>query len=162
MKYTHTIFLFSIAVMLLSCAKETKEIAQDMGLVPEGCGTAGMRMEVSVDGGAFCPDATLVAMGSGSSVMISGVDLLGTTVVLQIDESTVGQHVITEAANSVLYMHLGSTFTVAPGVEGSLEITSHDPATRRLQGAFQVALFNELNGQTRQVSGEMDVIWTEE
>jgi hypothetical protein len=162
MKHAHGIILFTLAISLLSCAKESREVAQDLGLVPAGCGTEGMRLDVSVDGNTYCPDATLVAIGSGGSVMISGVDLLGTTLVLQLDESTVGQHVITEAANSVLYMHLGSTFTVAPGVEGSLVISAHDPATRRLQGSFQVSLFNELNGQTRQVAGDLDVTWTEE
>ncbi len=161
MKQSITLVLMIIAVALASCAKEQKEVAQDLGLVPEGCGNAGMRMEASVDGGSYCPDAQLIAVGDTTSVIITGIDLMGTTLIVQLDDIVVGEHTITEAANSVLYMHTGMNWVVPQGAEGVLIVSAHHADARHIQGSFSVALFNEMNGTTRQVEGSFDVTYAE-
>ena len=120
MKQLRTFILPLLALSLVACMKEQRQVAQDLGLLPEGCGSEGMRMEASINGSAFCPDMQLVAVGDDASVIITGVDIAGNTLVLQVEALEVGEHAITEAVNGVLFMQVGMTYTVPPGVEGVL------------------------------------------
>ncbi len=162
MQRSTIVHLFALAVLLTSCMKDQQEVAQEVGLLPSGCGADGARLEASVDGNGYCADMQLIATGSEGSVIVTGVDLAGNTLVIQFDELAVGEHAITEIGNGVLYMQLGLAYIVAPGTAGTLHITSHDTEAHRLMASFDVSLFNETNGVTRVVSGELDVIYTEQ
>jgi hypothetical protein len=152
----------SLAVLMtlfVACTKEN-EVAQEVGLVPDSCGSAGARIQASVDGGSYCANAQIMAVAGAGSAMVTGVDLLGNTLVIQFDTLAVGQHTITEAQNGVLYMQTGQTFTVAPGITGTLHITTYDSVQQVLSAHFSVQLYNEMSGATRVVDGEVDVVYT--
>jgi hypothetical protein len=159
MKHAQRIPLFlAIALVLASCAKD--ELAREVGLVPATCGTDGARLSATVNGSSYCASAQLVATGDSTTVIVTGVDLSGSTLVLQFDTLAVGTHVVTEAANGLLYMHNGTGFVVGPGQTGTLQITAHDASAHRLKAHFEAVLFNEASGTTRSVEGEVDVTYT--
>ena len=112
--------LFVIALPFQSCVKDTAEIAQEVGLLPAGCGSDGARLQATVGGSSYCATAQLLAVGGEGSVMLTGVDLSGNTLILQLDTLGVGTHAITEASNSMLYMQTGSSFVSGPDSEGTL------------------------------------------
>jgi hypothetical protein len=93
-------------------------------------------------------------------VTISGFDLTGTSIVLQVDSLGVGSRPMTEAQNGLLYMRSGTSYTNGPNTEGTLTIEIHDAATRRLKGAFQSSLINIQNGTEQSVQGQFDVTYT--
>jgi hypothetical protein len=152
----------TISLTFMACAKKAEDLAQDLGAIPEGCGTAGARLEAVIDGASFCANAQVNATGDGSSVIVTGIALDGSTLVLQIDQPIIGTHAITEAMNGLLWMQTGTTFTVAPGTQGTLTIQAHDPVVRTLQATFAAPLFNEMNGQSKQVEGQVEVTYTTE
>lgn len=150
-----------LSLLITSCAKDTTELAQDVGVIPAGCGTNGARMQATVDGASYCASAHVHAVGTDDAVVVTGVDLAGNSLILQADTLGIGDHLITEAQNGLLYMHLGTAYIVGPQQTGTLSITHHDPATRTLKAAFNASLFNEASGATRTVQGEIDVVYSE-
>lgn len=160
MRTTTTIALLAAFLSLASCAKETQDIAQDLGLIPGGCGTEGARLQASVGGEPYCATAQIIATGDGSSVIVTGIDLAGSTLILQLDTLALGEHPMNEASNGALYMQAGTTYTIAPSVAGVLTISAHDPDARKLKASFDVPVFNEMNGVTKQVQGEVDVTYS--
>lgn len=149
-----------VSLSMVSCAKDAQDVAQDLGLLPAGCGSDGARLQATVGGTAYCAGAQVIATGDGSSTIVTGIDLGGSTLVLQLDTLATGEHIINEANNSVLYMQAGSTYTVAPNVQGTLNILLHDAPNRRLTATFQVPVWNALNGVTKDVEGEVDVTYS--
>jgi len=160
MRINSTIGLLVLALSFSSCAKETMDVAQDIGLLPSGCGTDGARFQASVAGSDYCASAQLLATGDGSSVIVTGIDLAGSTLILQLDTLGVGNHAMNEANNGVLYMQAGTTYTIAPNVSGVLTISAHDPATRTLKASFNVPVYNEMNGVSKQVQGDVEVTYS--
>lgn len=160
MRITSTLGMLVLALSFSSCAKETLDVAQDIGLVPSGCGTDGARFQASVDGSSYCASAQIIATGDDSSVIVTGIDLVGSTLVLQLDTLAVGDHAMNEASNGVLYMQAGTSYTIAPTASGVLSISAHDPATRTLKASFDVPVLNEMSGVTKQVQGEVDVTYS--
>ena len=159
--------LYSLAAVavtfaLAGCAKETQELAQEVGLLPSTCGSDGARLQATVDGSSYCANAQVIATGGDGSAFVTGFDLTGSSIILQFDTLGVGTHAITEAANAVVYMQAGASFVVGPDQGGTLTITEHNPDTHRLKATFQTSLFNAMNGQTRTVEGNVDVIYTEQ
>jgi hypothetical protein len=136
------------------------DLAQDLGILPNTCGSDGSRVQASVDGDSYCANAQIIATGDGTSVIVTGVDLTGGTLVLQLDTLAVGDHAMTEASNGVLYMHVGTSYTIPPGGQGTVSVVVHDVQTRRLKATFSTPVFNELNGLTKQVQGEVDVTYS--
>jgi hypothetical protein len=162
MRIGTSIGLLLLVISFSACGKEALDVAQDVGILPSGCGSDGARLQASVDGEDYCASAQVLAIGDGTSVMITGLDLLGNTLVLQLDTLGVGEHAMTEAANGVLYMESGNSYTVAPDVSGVLSISSHDPATRTLKASFAVPVYNALNGVTKQLQGNLEVGYSTE
>lgn len=160
MRINSSLGLLVLALSFSSCAKETLDVAQDIGLVPNGCGSDGARFQASVAGSDYCASAQIIATGDGSSVIVTGIDLVGNTLVLQVDTLAIGAHAMNEANNGVLYMQAGTTYTIAPDVSGLLTISSHDPATRTLKATFDVPVFNEMNGVSKQVQGDVEVTYS--
>jgi hypothetical protein len=153
--------VLTVSLLLVSCAKDVQEIAQDVGLIPDGCGSAGARLQATVGDIDYCANAQVLATGDGASVIVTGLDLAGGTLVLQLDTLAVGTHPITEATNGILFMHMGTTYTVAPGVSGDLVIASFDPVARKLSASFDTPLTNAVNGEVVQVVGQVEVTYSE-
>ncbi len=151
----------AVTFALAGCAKETQELAQEVGLLPSTCGSDGARLQATVDGSSYCANAQVIATGGDGSAFVTGFDYTGSSIILQFDTLGVGTHAITEAANAVVYMQAGASFVVGPDQTGTLTITEHNSDTRRLKATFQTTLLNALNGQTKTVQGNVDVIYTE-
>ena len=159
LKYTTPAFLFCL--LITSCAKDTAEVAQDLGVIPAGCGSNGARMQATIDGATYCASAHVHAVGTDDAVVVTGVDLTGNSLILQADTLGVGDHLISEAQNGLLYMHMGTAYVVGPQQTGTLSITHHDPATRTLKASFNASVFNEASGAIRAVQGDIDVVYSE-
>ena len=152
--------LFLVSLPFQSCMKDTAEVAQEVGLLPAGCGSDGARLQATVGGNSYCANAQIIAVGGEGSAVLTGIDLSGNTFILQMDTLGVGTHAVTEASNSMVYVQTGASFVSGPDSEGTLNIQHHDAATRRLKGTFSAPLFNELTGETRQAEGQFDVTYT--
>ncbi len=155
-----TTLLLSIIVGLTACEKDTTEVAQDVGVLPQGCGSDGARLQATVDGNTYCASAQVLAVGEGFSVTVTGVDLTGNTIILQADSIGVGTQPITEANNGILLMENGTTFVMLPGNLGTLHITEADTSARVFKATFDVNLQNDVSGQSRAVQGSVDVVYT--
>jgi len=149
-----------LTALSTGCAKDAAEVAQEVGLLPSTCGTDGARLQADAGGGAFCARAQVVAMGDGATVMISGFDLTGTSLVVQVDMPDVGSHPIDQASNAILYTHAGAVFGAGADTAGELVIELHDEAARRIRGRFEAELINVQNGEVRSVRGSFDVTYT--
>ncbi len=149
------------ALALTACMKDAEDVAQDSGVLPSTCGSPGNRLQATVDGGSYCANGQVVATGDGASVVVTGVSLLGTTLILQIDSLSIGTQAITEASNGLLYLENGTSYVVMPTEAGSITITEADTSARTLKAHFNATLRNEMSGAARQVQGQVDVAWTE-
>jgi hypothetical protein len=162
MRPLHSLSLAIIALLFIGCAKDATDVAQDLGVIPSSCGTDGARLQANTGEGTFCASAQVLAVGDGTSAMISGFDLTGSSIVLQLDTLGVGVHAITEAENALLYMQNGASFATGQNTTGELTIQQHDAASRRLKGSFEADLINAQNGVVRTVSGSFDVTYNTE
>lgn len=163
MRTNAILYFTAIAAATLSlsaCMKDTEDTAQDLGILPSTCGSAGARLQASVDGASYCASAQLIATGDSSTVMVTGVDLSGSSLLLQVDTLAQGTFEINEMNNAIVYMQVGNTFVVDPAHPGTLTITAFNASTQELKAVFNVTLLNELNGQTRALNGDFDVIYT--
>ncbi len=157
-------FLFPSTLVLIaglaSCQKDTTEVARDLGVLPSTCGQDGARMQATIDGASYCGNAQLIATGDEGTVIITGIDLTGNTLIVQVDSLAVGEQDITEATNGVMYMHNGSPYVVMPGETGTLTITQVDTTAHVLKANFSVTLRNDMNGISHGVVGSLDVVYT--
>ncbi len=157
MRKTSTIIL---ACVLLSCAKENKDVAEELGLVAQGCGTPGARLEATIGGADFCADLQLSAIGGEGSVIVTGIDLGANTLVMQFDDLAIGPHEVSEATNGILFMQTGATWTVPPGSSGTLDVTAHDPVARSFSAHIAAELFHEQSGEAVPFSAQLEVTYS--
>ncbi|MBK8498295.1 MAG: hypothetical protein IPL52_05645 [Flavobacteriales bacterium] len=143
-----------------SCAKDTQEVAQDTGILPATCGSNGARVQASIDGSPYCSNAQVIATGDEGTVIVTGVDLLGSTLIVQADSLAIGAQPITDANNGLLYMQSGTPYVMMAGDPGTLTITAVDTIAHVLQASFSANLHNEMSGATRNVQGNVDVVYT--
>lgn len=148
---------FAFVSLFVSCMVEENPVVQT--LTP-GCGTDGNRMEADLGGAAFCAEGSLVAVAGEGALTINGLALNGSGLTLQIDSLFVGQHESNEANNNILLMEQGQNYTVGPGGEGTITITSHDQVSNLVHGSFAAGLVNVQSGVVRAVSGSFEVIYT--
>jgi hypothetical protein len=118
-------------------------------------------VEATIDGSDWCANASVLAIGDGGTVMITGINALGTTLVLQVDSIGLGPQPITEASNALMYLSLGLPYTPLNSDPGQLIIATLDTAARRITGAFEVTLHAD-GGGSRPVSGAFDVQYTQQ
>lgn len=152
--------VMAVFTCMVACTKEEADLAQSTGILPATCGTAGARLQATVDGASFCATAQLIAMGDESSVMVTGVDVTGNTILLQVDTLATGVFSISALENAMVYMHTGTNFAVDPAHPGSLTITHYNADEHTIKAAFAVTLLNELDGATRTLDGDFDVTYT--
>ena len=77
MRHSKLLLFVIPMVLLFSCVKAGKEVAEELGIVPSTCGSDGARVQVDVDGSAFCADAHITAVSDGTSAIVTGVGILG-------------------------------------------------------------------------------------
>ena len=162
---TSTLALLISTVLLgclAACVKDTEDLAQDLGVLPNGCGTDGARFQATVNGDSYCASAQVIATGEGFSVTVTGVDLTGNTLILQADSIAVGQQEMTEAGNGLLYMESGTTYVMLPGNTGTLTITEADTTAHILKATFDAILHNDASGDARHLAASLDVVYTVE
>lgn len=156
---THPLVLMA-ALLVSGCAKQAQDIAQDLGLIPEECGVNGSRVSATFNDNTYCANAQVIAAGDGSSVMVTGIDLSGATLVIQLDTLATGDHPIDEARNAVLYSSMGSTWTVPTGAVGQLHIEAHDTQSHRLKASFSAPVQDALSGTPRNLEGSLEVTYS--
>jgi hypothetical protein len=142
-----------VTLLFASCAAD--ELV-DVVIPDEQCGSSGARMEATVDGSAWCANTSVIGLGDGSSVIITGISLLGGTLVLQADSLAVGPHVINEAENTVMFMNLSLPFTPLNTDPGQLIIATLDTTGHRITGTFDVTVHTD-GGGSKPISGAFDV-----
>ena len=152
--------VLALLLLLASCAKDTEDIAQETVILPATCGSDGARIQATIDGSAYCGSAQVLATGDEGTVIATGVDLLGNTLIVQADSLALGIQPITEANNGLLYMQSGTPYAVMGGDPGTLTIIAVDTIAHILQASFSATLHNEMSGATRNVQGSMDVEYT--
>lgn len=157
-----TLALIVIIGGFTACAKDTTELAQDVGILPSTCGSDGARVEATIDGSSYCGSTHIIATGSEGTVIVTGVDLTGSTLVVQADSLALGEQAITDATNGVLYMQGNTPYVVMPGQPGTLTITQADTTAHVFKANFNVTLHNEMSGGTHAVQGSVDVVYTVE
>jgi hypothetical protein len=154
------IALLIVPITFIACAKETEEAAQSAGVLPATCGSDGHRFQATIDAVNYCGNAQVLATGDSTSVIVTGVDLLGNTIVVQADSLVTGQQAITMTSNGALLIQNGNTYNQTPDHPGTLTITQLDTAAHVLKASFDVMLHNEMIGNYRHVVGNVDVIYT--
>jgi hypothetical protein len=160
MRIHHPLYFLLAAALLTACLKDSEDLARDTGLLPSTCGNDGARLQAQVNGSDYCAGAQVLATGDGSSVVVTGVSLTGTSLVIQVDSLATGTQAITEASNGILFMENGSSYVVAPQQPGAITITLVDTAAHALKAQFNAVLYNELNGTSRSLQGNLDVVWS--
>ena len=156
----HQLGVIALFTCLVACTKEEEDLAQSTGILPSTCGTAGARLQATIDGASFCATAQLIAMGDESSVMVTGVDVTGNTIIFQVDTLTTGVFPISDLENAMVYMHAGTNFAIDLAHPGSLTITDYNATAHTMKAGFAVTLLNELDGSTRTLDGDFDVTYT--
>jgi hypothetical protein len=147
-------FFVLTAIVAISCVKENP-VAD---LVTGGsCGSDGARMQATVAASDWCANATVSAVGSGTSAILTGVSLTGGTIVLNIDSLALGDQPINEAANGLLFTSLEGSFTVPQDGHGTLSVTSYDPTSGRLKGTADIGLRLNGEGTTKHILASFDV-----
>jgi hypothetical protein len=149
------------ALLLIACAGCQPDELADVIVPGDDCGSSGARVEATVDGSDWCANASVVGVGDGSSVIITGISALGGTLMLQIDSLGVGPQPITEASNALLFMNLSLPYTSRNNDPGQLIIATLDTAARRVTGNFEVTLHAD-GGGSKPVSGAFDVQYTQQ
>ncbi len=147
------VILSVLALTLFSCAAD--ELV-DVVVPGDECGSSGARVEATVDGSDWCANASVIGVGDGSTVIITGINAGGGTLILQIDSLGTGPQVINEGSNAMMFMQLSLPFTPLNSDPGQLVIATLDTAARRVTGHFEVTLHAD-GGGSKPVSGAFDV-----
>lgn len=123
----------------------------------------GFRLQATFDGNGFCPIASLFALEGAGAITISGIDQQGKTLTLELDSLNVGTHAMNEATNTLLYTtQLAVAYLTNDATPGTLTITSHDMAARRIKGSFSASLTSELSPTPKSISGSFDVVYVDQ
>lgn len=152
--------LLAISVLLTLAACKPEEIV-DVVTHNSSCGSDGARVQASVAGNDWCANASVVGVGDGSSVTITGINALGGTLVIQLDSLATGAQVINEATNAMLFMNLSLPYTPRNSDPGVLTIAQLDTAGHRVKGSFEVNLHTD-GGGSKALSGAFDVHYAQQ
>ncbi len=151
-----------LAASLLFSACHQEEL-NTVPLIGSDCGSEGHRVSVTTDGDFQCLSASVIAIGSPEGdVAIQGLGLNGISVTLQIDSVANGDFPIGEDDNAVLWMQTGTAFLSTDEDPGVLTILSHDEATHRVSGTFDVVVHHAADPTTHELSGSFDVTYSPE
>jgi hypothetical protein len=149
--------LLAFAGLFSSCTKETEAVLP--AVIPGlACGSDGARLEATIAGTDWCPNATLFASEGAGVLTISGIDTQGRTVTLELTAWSVGEHPMTEDVNHLLHTTaMGLAYRTTDGDPGTLTITMLDEAERRIRGNFSAQIYEPLGGTAKGITGNFDL-----
>lgn len=156
-----TVLLFATLLFATACQKD-KDDPLAPAPTPAVCGVDGFRLQATFDGSGFCPNASLFASEGAGVLTISGLDQQGKSLTLELDSLSVGTHAMSGTTNALLYTtQLAEAYRSTDSTPGTLVITSHDVATRRIRGTFSASLRSELSSTAKSINGNFDVAYVE-
>lgn len=93
---------------------------------------------------------------------INGISQQGATLTLELDSVSVGTHAISEITNSILFTtQLAMAYQSTDATPGTLTITSHDTAAKRIRGSFSATLSNQIGLPSAAIAGNFDLYYVE-
>jgi hypothetical protein len=146
--------LFVLVIALSGCVKDSPivdAVTQDV------CGADGARIQATIGTDNWCASGNVLAIGSGTSAILTGISLTGGTLVINVDSVAVGEQAISEAFNSMLYTSLEGSYVVPEATTGNLHITSYDPTAGKLKGTATAELRLNGEGAVKQIVTTFDV-----
>lgn len=153
------LFLLSLSILTLTACQPDDVV--DLVAPGNSCGSSGARVEATVEGSDWCANASVIGIGDGASITITGINLTGGTLIMQLDSLATGPRAITEADNAILYMDLGLPYTSLTTDPGTLTIATLDTVAHKVTGAFEVTLHADGVG-AKNLSGSFDVVYTQQ
>ena len=153
------LFLLSLGILTLTACQPDDVV--DLVVPGNSCGSDGARVQTTVDGNDWCANASVIGVGDGSSITITGVNLTGGTLIMQLDSLATGPQAITEADNAMMYMNLGLPHTPLTTDPGTLTIATLDTVAHKVTGSFEVTLHAD-GGGAKNLSGSFDVQYTQQ
>lgn len=120
------------------------------------------KVSAKFNGVQWCADSICFA-DLGTELTVFGQTFDGASIVMELDDTTVGQHVIGETENHIVFIdNLAGTWESTDDNPGQLTVVSHNSSTNQYKANFTVRLRNLLSGQLVSVtSGNIDVYYTE-
>ena len=158
--YAMNKYVLPLMLIAALAACKPEELA-DVIVPGDSCGSDGARVQASVAGSDWCANASVIGVGDGSSVTITGINLLGGTLIIQLDSLATGPQAINEATNAMMYMNLSLPYTPRNTDPGVLTIAELDTASHRVKGSFEVMLHADGAG-SKAVNGAFDVQYTQQ
>jgi hypothetical protein len=154
------LYLAACLVLMSSCKKEDDPAPTPPPAVV--CGMDGARLQATFDGASWCANLTLFADGVPGTITISGMTQMGSTLTLELEDTDVGTHPVSEDSNTILFTtSMAAGYLSSNNDPGTVTITSHNTATRRIQGSFSANLYEELGGTSKPITGQFDVQYVE-
>lgn len=154
------LYLAAGLLLLASCKKEDDPTPTPPAAVV--CGMDGARLQATFDGAAWCANLTLFADGAPGTITISGMTQMGSTLTLELDDTDVGTHAVREDSNTILFTTtLGAGYLSSNSDPGTVTITSHNTASRRIRGTFTANLYEGLGGTSKPITGQFDLQYVE-
>lgn len=154
-------FLILSSALFVSCSKEKDDPATPAPSTPAACGISGARLQASFQGATFCANTFLFG-DLGTHLTVNGIASNGATLTLELDSLEVGSYEMDGSTNYMIH-----TSAMAMGYEtvnttpATLNITTHDTASNRIQGSFNGPVVEPVGGASAQISGTFDITYTE-
>lgn len=158
---THYACLATALVLVVSCGKEKQDLPTALGGGSTECGTSGARLQATFDGASWCANASLFA-AFADILTVNGITTMGSTLTMELDSLGVGTYAMSAESNRLLFTtNLGLAYNSSDAEPATLNITSHDAATRRIQGNFSGNLSPVLGGGDKAIAGSFDLFYVE-
>lgn len=158
---THFASLALACILFASCGKDKDDIPTPLGGGSTECGTSGARLQATFDGASWCANASLFA-ALADILTVNGITSMGSTLTMELDSLGVGTYAMSAESNRLLFTtNLGLAYNTTDEQPATLNITSHNVATRRVQGNFSGNLSAVLGGADKAISGSFDLFYVD-
>ncbi|HIB37440.1 DUF6252 family protein [Mesonia sp.] len=169
-KILYPIFLALFTLMAVSCDNEPLEgdfADPNAGGSGGGSGTPGGNFTATIDGNSFVADGALAitqSTGNGVQTGITGVNLSGNSIAIQLLDEGVGSYVLSNLVDfdnpgdgTAMYAQLGTEgppYTTNMNSTGTLEITEWDTQNMVISGTFSFQAEREIDNEDGSVTVE--------
>ncbi|MFM7234837.1 MAG: DUF6252 family protein [Flavobacteriales bacterium] len=146
------------SVLLGSCKDEEEPEVES----PIVCSLPNGTLRWTIDGVERCANASLFG-DYGMFLTVNGIAIEGQTLTLELDSLSVGTHELSYDSNFMLYTDgLAVAWEATNEQPGTINITSHNEATNRLEATFQINLVNPINSAVKTITnGQLIINYTE-
>lgn len=145
--------------LLLGACKDEEEPEVESPII---CSLPNGTLRWTIDGVERCANASLFG-DFGTFLTVNGISIEGQTLTLELDSLSVGSHELSADSNFMLYTDgLAVAWEATNEQPGTINITSHNESTNRLEATFQINLVNPLNNATKSITnGQLAITYTE-